>query len=248
MNSFFSWVGGKHLLKKEIIKKFPPHFNKYVEVFGGAAWVLFHKDPSSYEVYNDYDKQLVNLFRIIKYHMPELQRSLKFDLNSRQIFYETNKQYDLEDLTDIQKAKRFFLTIKQSYGSHLQTFGGKKQNINSIIENLELIQKRLQSVIIECRDFEELLKTYDRKNTFFYLDPPYYGTEKYYKIKFSKDDHIRLYNTLSNIKGKFLLSYNDCDCIRNLYKDFKIETLSRKQPLSPNKIKETYRELLILNY
>lgn len=92
MNSFFSWVGGKHLLKKEIIKKFPPYFNKYVEVFGGAAWVLFHKDPSSYEV------------------------------------------------------------------------------------------------------------------------------------------------------------YNDCDCIRNLYKDFKIETLSRKQPLSPNKIKETYRELLISNY
>ena len=52
MNSFVSWVGGKKLLRKEIIKKFPKEeIEKYVEPFGGAAWVLFGKTPHSKEVY-----------------------------------------------------------------------------------------------------------------------------------------------------------------------------------------------------
>ena len=42
MNSFIPWIGGKKLLRKEIIKRFPKEdFTKYVEVFGGAGWVLF---------------------------------------------------------------------------------------------------------------------------------------------------------------------------------------------------------------
>ena len=54
MNSFVSWVGGKKLLRKEIIKKFPKEeIEKYVEPFGSAAWVLFGKTPHSKEVYND---------------------------------------------------------------------------------------------------------------------------------------------------------------------------------------------------
>ncbi|MBU9079381.1 DNA adenine methylase, partial [Erysipelatoclostridium sp. MSK.7.34] len=38
MNSFIPWIGGKKLLRKEIIKRFPKEdFTKYVEVFGGAG-------------------------------------------------------------------------------------------------------------------------------------------------------------------------------------------------------------------
>lgn len=107
MNSFISWVGGKYLLRKEVLKRFPQKFNKYVEVFGGAAWILFYKEQKGYEVYNDYNSELVNLFKIAKYHASELQRELNFILNSRQIFNETKTYYKIEGLTDIQRAARF---------------------------------------------------------------------------------------------------------------------------------------------
>ena len=45
MNSFIAWIGGKKLLRKEIVKRFPEEgFTRYVEVFGGAGWVLFEKE------------------------------------------------------------------------------------------------------------------------------------------------------------------------------------------------------------
>ncbi|WP_373370538.1 DNA adenine methylase [Clostridium felsineum] len=83
-----------------------------------------------------------------------------------------------------------------------------------------------------------------------YLNPPYYGTEKYYEEKFSKEDHLRLYNKLKNIKGKVILSYNNCDFIKDTYKDFDIREVSRNNNLNnryDNKDK-IYKEIIIKNY
>ena len=46
-------------------------------------------------------------------------------------------------------------------------------------------------------------------------------------MDFTKEEHQRLYNTIKVIKGKFLISYNDCEYVRELYKDFKIEEVTR---------------------
>ena len=54
MNSFMSWVGGKKNLRDEVLARFPTYYERYIEVFGGAGWVLFHKPPGAdFEVYND---------------------------------------------------------------------------------------------------------------------------------------------------------------------------------------------------
>lgn len=130
MNSFISWIGGKNYLKKEIIKKFPDKFDRYIEVFGGAAWVLFYKDKLvGLEVYNDYNSDLVNLFKCVKYHRPELQRELSWMLNSRELFDEFKVQYNTAGMTDIQKAARFFMVIKTSYGSKMGSFGCIKKDL-----------------------------------------------------------------------------------------------------------------------
>lgn len=58
MNSFIGWIGGKRLLRKEIIAQFPEAgVGRYIEVFGGAGWVLFGKEkvPDQMEVFNDLD-------------------------------------------------------------------------------------------------------------------------------------------------------------------------------------------------
>ena len=90
MDSPISRIGGKKLLRNEIIKRFPTEPpDRYIEVFGGAAWVLFAADRHApMEVYNDIDGELVNLFRCMKYHRGELQKEIRWILNSREQFFD----------------------------------------------------------------------------------------------------------------------------------------------------------------
>lgn len=250
MRSFITWIGGKNFLKKEICSRIPEGCKRYIEVFGGAAWVLFNKSPHEMEVYNDANGDLVNLFKCVKYHRPELQRELSCMLNSRELFEDFKAQCYIKGMTDIQRAARFFMLIKSSYGADVRSFGCVKRDINVAIQYFERIEERLTKVVIEHKDFEDLIKVYDKPEAIFYLDPPYYGTERYYQAQFSQDDHYRLLNRLQGIKGKFILSYNDCEFIRELYKDFNISSVDRNHNLK-NRYEDAehnYRELLIQNY
>jgi len=119
-----------------------------------------------------------------------------------------------------------------------------------MIQYLSKIQERLSNVIIENKDFQNLIKVYDKKDALIYLDPPYFGTEKYYSAQFKLEDHLRLKETLDNVQGKFILSYNDCEHIRELYKDYNIEEISRNHNLVGRYSDKdnVYKELLIRNY
>jgi DNA adenine methylase len=251
MNSFIGWIGGKKLLRKEVVGRFPEKFDRYIEVFGGAGWVLFYKDKhADLEVYNDYNSDLVNLYRCIKYHCQELQKELSFMLNSRELFEDFKAQYNIKGMTDIQRAARFFMLIKTSYGCDTRTYGCVKRDPSITIKYLTAIQERLSKVVIENKDYSDLIKVYDRPDALLYLDPPYYGTEKYYQAQFGTGDHECLCSALKNVKGKFLLSYNDCDIIRELYKDFRIEGIDRNNNLNSRYAGKDgrFKEVIIRNY
>ena len=113
-------------------------------------------------------------------------------------------------------------------------------------QKIKAVSERLyeSGVVIENKDFGDLIKVYDRDSSFFYCDPPYYKTEKYYDVVFSEADHERLRKCLGGIRGKFLLSYNDCEYIRELYRGFVIEEVERSNNLTSGR----YRELIIRNY
>lgn len=152
-------------------------------------------------------------------------------------------------MTDIQRAARFFCLIKVSYGANGRNFGCIRKDVTKMTEYLTRIENRLSTVIIEHKDFEDLLRVYDRPCAFFYLDPPYWGTERYYQVKFKQEDHLRLAESLKNLKGRFVLSYNDCEMARDLYKGFTVEEVSRTSNLQLRySSRPTYRELLIRNY
>lgn len=254
MNSFISWVGGKKLLRNKILSLFPEKgtFSYYVEVFGGAGWVLFASGRhAETEVYNDTNGNLVNLFKCVKYHSEALQKELDFILISREQFFDAKEQIEIRGLTDIQRAARFFVLIKESFGTDLCSFGIRAKNVKKAKDYLKVVSERLQSVIIENQDFQKIIKNHDRGNTLFYLDPPYYGTEKYYQDKFKPGDHIRLKDMLDNIKGKFILSYNDCGYIKELYNGYNITEVDRTHNLvcgGGGSTKPRYKELLIKNF
>lgn len=246
MNSFISWIGGKKLLRKQIIEQFPDDYERYVEVFGGAGWVLFGKEQKGMEVYNDVNGELVNLFRCVKYHPEALQKELDGILMSRELFFDAVAER--RGMTDIQRAARQFIVIKESFGSSLDSFGVRPKNMKKAVDFLQVASGRLTTVVIENLDFEHLIKTYDRPGTLFYLDPPYYDAEKYYPDRFMPADHERLRDTLGRIKGKFILSYNDCEAIREIYQGYHILPVERQNNLTAKGGSGRYKELLIQNY
>ena len=247
MNSFICWIGGKKLLRKEIIGNFPDKVERYVEVFGGAGWVLFGKEPSKLEVFNDINGELINMYRCIKYHPTAVQQELEFMFMSREQFFDYRDK-NLKGMTDIQRAARYFYIIKASFGGDKTSFGTSRKNIVNATDYLSEVAERLKNVVIENKDFLGLIKTYDRPNALFYCDPPYYGTEKYYNTGFSEEQHIQLRDILTQIKGKFILSYNDCEFIRDLYKNFNIIEIERNHNLRAKDGGDRYKELIIKNY
>ncbi|MDE5582816.1 MAG: DNA adenine methylase [Ruminococcus sp.] len=243
MKSFIPWMGGKTLLAKKITSLFPEDFDRYIEVFGGGGSVLFHKEShTKLEIYNDLNGQLVNLFRCAKYHRAELQREISGYFNSREMFGDIKERLEMRGFTDIQRAGMFFVLVKTSYASETKSFGCNRKNLSA--DCLEPVEKRLANVVIENRDFEDLIKIYDRPTALFYCDPPYHKTELRFKEKFPRSDHERLRRVLGDIKGKFLLSYNDDGYIRDLYRDFEIISVERQN----NLCKGYYKELIIKNF
>lgn len=251
MDSFMTWIGGKKALRGKILEQFPEPgtYGRYIEVFGGAGWVLFFSDShAKMEVYNDINGNLVNLFRCIKYHPDAVQKELQYILISREQFYDARVQIETRGMTDIQRAARFFILIKESFGADVRSFGLRSRDMDKAKEYLLQISKRLNKVIIENLDFQKIIKNYDKSDALFYLDPPYYETEKYYPDKFMPEDHVRLKETLNVIKGKFVLSYNDCEYIRKLYEGYHIIEVERLHNLVLKERKPKYKELIIKNY
>ena len=254
MNSFIPWIGGKSRLRKYIIPLIPADTTRYIEVFGGAAWVLFGKEQTNgqMEVYNDIDGNLVNLYQQIKNNCEALRKELD-KLHSRELFrdYKTDIAEEAE-LTDLQRAARYWYLIKCSFGAGRDSFATSPRDLSKSVDELYHYRNRLRRVIIENLDFEQLIKTYDRPQACFYLDPPYVDTERYYKSplnSFKTADHRRLNDVLKTIKGRFILSYNDCEFIRGLYSNYKITPVSRlnQLPGDPSNRAE-FKEVIITNF
>lgn len=249
LNSFIKWVGGKYLLRNQILQEFPQDLSCYVEMFGGAAWVLFAREKhTGTEVYNDVNHNLVNLFRCVKYHADELYKELKWSLISRDEFLKAKEEVYDQNLTDIQRAARFFLLVRCSFGAKMETFNGKRAALGSITKDLESFSERLRSTIIEQLDFERLVSLYDSRNTLFYADPPYYEAEGYYAEQFCAADHLRLREVLAGIDGKFILTYNDCPYIRELYGRYEVIPIERQNNMTSCTTKKGYQEIIIKNF
>ena len=254
MNSFMSWIGGTKALRDEIISRFPTDYKRYIEVFGGGGWVLFHKAPGNdFEVYNDRNPNLANLYRCVRDHPDELISELTYALNSRTDFdYIRKVMKTPTEIPDVKRAAYFYQLIRYSYASGLDSYASQP---HSMWNNFPLITNacaRLQKVVIENKDFEKLIDQYDRPESFFYCDPPYFETEDYYEdVGFTKADHERLADKLSSIEGKYLLSYNECPEIRELYESRGacIESISRLSNIAQRyEAGKQYDELIISNY
>jgi DNA adenine methylase len=254
MKSFLAYMGGKSLLANKIIPRIPAH-HCYCEVFTGASWLLFKKEESPVEIINDINSDLVTLYRVIQNHLDEFMRYLRWILVARQEF-DRFKAENPETLTDIQRAVRFYFLLKCGYGAKINspvfnivTTSRPRLNLLRIEEELSAVHLRLCQVYIENKGYQNVIQRFDKPDTFFYLDPPYYGCEDYYGAGiFSKEDFTTLNGLLRAISGKFILSINDVPEIRSLFKDFIIATVDTSYSSAGANKKKRVTELLIMNY
>ena len=249
------WVGGKQALFKTIIKRFPTDYRQrnYVEVFGGGGTMMLNKDRSVKEVLNDRNGNLINLYRVVREQPEELKERLTYVLNSRAEFILTKEQIERGVYHDrVQWAADFYQLIKQSYAGKGATFGGNARSMWAAFPLIDAVCARLQYVVIENLDFGRIIPTQDSGSTFYYLDPPYFFTEDYYPGRiYTEADHYRLFETIMQVKGLWLMSYNYCQETVDLYSKpgLYIERVKRinnmAQKYDPG---ATFDEILVSNY
>lgn len=208
MKSPLNYLGGKSRLASRIVDMIPADHECYCEAFSGAAWVLFTKHPSQHEVINDADGELANFWRVVQNHIAPLLDLFKHAIVSRQVF-EWEKAKRPETLTDLQRAVRYYYTQRQSYAgktrSRVFSAGPSRPsnfNLNSLEESLMESHWRLKRVTIE------------------HLDPPYYFSTKDYAVEFPRERFEEMADLLGRIKGRFILSLNDCPEVRRLFGNF----------------------------
>jgi DNA adenine methylase len=222
------WLGGKRRLADTLINRFPDH-SCYVEVFAGGAALYFLRHPAEVEVINDINGELVNLYRVVKNHLEEFVRQFKWALSSREAFKWT-QQTPPHTMTDIQRAARFFYLQHHAFGGRVesQSWGtattAPPVNLLRLEENLSSAYLRLAGTFIENLDWQHCIKKYDRPHTFFYLDPPYWGTEGY-GVEFGFEQYEQMAATLRQIKGKAIVSLNDHPDIRQAFNGFEMDTV-----------------------
>ncbi|WP_320034788.1 DNA adenine methylase [Halarcobacter sp.] len=255
LKSPFGWIGGKSKLSKDIIDLIPDDHKIYIEVFGGAASVLFGKEKSKLEVLNDINSELINLHRAIRNNPETLSFYLNQMLVAREIFEDIRKRR-WKPRNKIEAAAFYIYQLTHSFGSKAESFAmnaksGRKPK--DLYKSYNKWSTRLKGVTIENRSFQKLIPLYDKEDAFFYLDPPYVSSEHCYKNTggFGIKEHEELAELLSNIKGRFLLSYNDNVVVRELYKGFNIRTTKEiNYTLGANrhKVEKKVKEVFISNY
>ena len=147
---------------------------------------------------------------------------------------------------DVRRAADYFKLIRYSFSGGGGSFAGRPCDIRRFFYLVWECSRRLRNVVVENKDFGELIAQYDREDTFFYCDPPYFNAE-HYEVAFPKTDHIRLHDTLAKCKGLVMVSYNYCDFICGLYRDFYIFHTTRPNSMSQTAGSE-YEEVVMTNY
>ena len=277
-----SYIGGKSKIGKWIVPHYPKDMETYVEPFGGMFWCYYNMDLDEYPnlkniVYNDFNPLNYNLFMCVQ-NPTELLKSVESipcqqrgventPTEYKDLFKEFQDEIFADDFEinypdyDVAAKYAYILTqvfsgskpessnyidLKGKYKSKYLTFRDK-------LKNDKWLTKFDKINVFENTDFEELINKYDGDNSYFYLDPPYWKTENYYSNHdFDRNDHERLANILTKMKGKFSLSYYEFELLSEWFPKkqylWEEKQFVKAAAASKGKAQNKGTELLILNY
>lgn len=256
VNPVAPWMGGKRNLAKRLAKIIAStEHETYAEAFVGMGGVFLRRSAvPKCEVINDYSGDVANLFRILQRHYPQFLDCLKFQITSRREF-ERLKKVDPTTLTDLERAARFLYLQRTTFGGKVtgrafavEVDKSSRFNLTRLAPMLEDVHERLAGVTIENLSFDEFIPRYDRPQTLFYCDPPYFDCEDDYgRDMFTKVDFKRLAEFMGSIEGKMIISINDRPEIRELFGAFILKPVDVTYSIRGDDKKE-FAELIIANF
>ena len=255
------YYGGKWELSKQLVPMLPVH-ERYIEVFAGGLSMLFRKKRVEKNIVNDFDNDIVNLYVSVAEKFDEFSNHVYWIPRSRKLFAKYQAKIlatksEIE-IPDAKRAAMYYYVIKNAFNKNVYNVMSKAEGktVNwhtSLIEELKWSRKMIDGVIVENLDFRELVQRYEpQEGDRWYLDPPYVvaGEKKnYYFHDFTKEDHDDLKDVCDKIhenKAKFMVSYDNRQVIKDLFKEYNVNEIKTKYSGSPDK-KERI-ELVITNY
>lgn len=251
-----AYIGGKRKLSRVICRAIDriPH-RSYAEVFMGMGGVFLRRSRAApAEFINDWSEDVSTFFRILQRHYIAFLDMLRFQLSTRSGF-ERLLKVDPSTQTDLERAARFLYLQRLSYGGKVtaRSFGVDPHSasgfdVSKIAPLLEAIHERLTSVTIERLPWSDFIARYDRPETLFYLDPPYFGSEgDYGKDLFDRSQFTAMAQQLAGIEGKFLLSLNDHPEVRRIFAAFAMEQVDVTYSVGGGDKTQEAKELVISN-
>lgn len=263
MNSPIRYYGSKGGFYKRIIEHFPTtEYETYIEPYGGTYIVGLMSTPAKIEIYNDLEKNVYSLYKVISDKELFVQFKEKCDL----VFYSEDIRKDCkENLTDdnlsiVDRAFNFFYVNRTSHNgiggfsmnSHVRRGMSKAvSDFLSSIDRLPELHDRLSRVMVTNMDGIKLINKYNDPKVFIYCDPPYEQSTRTgarYKVDMDRKGHELFLDSVIKSKSKILISGYDCELYdvltENGFKKIQFEV----KTIDGNFNKKTKVETLWKNY
>ena len=194
-------------------------YKTYIEPFGGSGAILFAKEPSPVEIFNDLYSDLVTFYRVLR-NPKTYKEFIRFVENSpysREMFCESKAALENKRLSRVERAGHFFILVRQSFSSLRNNWSSagkvaktQAHPYRNAIDRLPEIHERLRNVHIEHKDAIECIKHYANPKSLVYLDPPYVLETRVapvaYKHEYTDEQHETLIETLLTVPGHKVLS------------------------------------------
>ncbi len=244
--------GSKSQMADKIHCHFPKH-NSYIELFFGAGGMFFNKPQAKYNICNDIDNEVYNLWSVMQTDSDSLREEIE-QMPMHNSLWREYKKGLLSDNNSILRAALFLMYSNYGYMGKPDTlhFPVVSNNKKCLLEKFDTTLSKLQDVLFMCEDFRNVLKKClwrsegEVEGTFIYADPPYTGTiGAGYKNKFTDKDTVDLFEMLVNSEMKFAISEFDNEFILDLATQHRLNviTIGERQNM-----KNRRTEILVTNY
>lgn len=264
MKAPIKYFGGKGTMFNNIIGYFPikGSYNTYIEPFGGSYSVGLMIDPPEIEIYNDLDRNVYSLYKVLS--DPDMFKIFKERCDlvfySEDLRKEFKESLNHPDLPILERAFCFFYVNRTSHngvgGFSKNTYirRGMSKSISdflSSIDRLPELHNRLSRVIVTNTNGVDLVQKYNASNVFLYCDPPYEQstrTSTRYNVDMDRQGHIDFLNACIESKAKILISGYHCELYDVLEENGFKKISFNVKTISGNFTPKTKTEYLYYNY
>lgn len=256
MKTPVSYYGGKQNLVPELLKLIPTHY-QYGEPFTGGGSLFWAKPKSKHEFINDIDLRVFNFWQVMQNDFESLQAMIQKTMHHEEEHRRARVVLQEEMKDPVLFAWAFWVQTQMSFGKGIFK-GFAFDNGGSSIKSADFKKEKFTSVLWERikrteifnRDAIELILAKDSKETFFYLDPPYLGSDCGHYEKLT-EVYYRLLEVLPTLKSKWLLSSYPDPVLQKLIEKHGFNSKQIKQPIgvsSKDNKGKTKIETLTFNY